>query len=94
MCRLVVLDKEEYLVELELIDSDVWLHCTVHSYGPHVLDSMVDDWMDIEEALRWEGFTRVLACPEKTGFMKHTGWDLLTTTEEYGEPRGIYVWDL
>lgn len=94
MCRTTIVDNEDYTADLDYQHGEVFLHCDVHNYNKDVLDRMVRDWMDMEEALRQEGFDRVLAIPQKSGFVEYTGWDKLETVNHRGKDWEIYLWDL
>lgn len=94
MCRETIIDNENYTVDLEYRYDTLFLHCDVHHYNKGILADMVRDWMDMEEALRNEGFEYVVAIPKKNGFVRYTGWEHLDTVNYFGRDWGIYLWDL
>lgn len=90
----VIIEDDDYLVRLEYQGGEVFLHCDVHNFDEEIYERMVNDWLDMEEALAEEGFTRVIAIPEKEGFVEKTGWERVNTIEYNNKEYGVYVWDL
>ena len=94
MSRHRIITNDDYVVELELHEGELHLHCDVFNYNKDVERRMVRDWLDMEEALYEEGFTHVTAVPQKTGFMELTGWDKVGTINYEGKDLGVYRWEL
>lgn len=95
MYRFTIKNNENYVVELEYVSGNLFLHCDVKKFNKSTLRSMIRDWLDMEEALSQEGFERVFAVPkDKKGFIKHTGWDFYGYVDEDDKELEVYVWEL
>lgn len=95
MYRETIIDNDDYTVDLEYSYGCLFLHCDVHNISKSVFKRMINDWLDMEEALHAEGFDRVYAVPQdKKGFISYTGWDKFCTVPHLGVDREVYVWEL
>ena len=94
MYKDVVLERDEYTVELEHMAGHLFLHMDVRQFDKDILEMAKKDWQDIQDALYTEGWDRVWAIPEKTGLVNALGWDYQFDTDIYPETRGVYAWDL
>lgn len=94
MCRVTVHETNDYCVELEYAHEELFVHCHVDNFNKKVFTELCDLWFDMEDALREEGFTSVLAIPEKKGLVTMMGWDYLTTIEINGKEREVFKWVL
>lgn len=95
MCSKIIIENDDYVVELQYEEGMLLLHCNVINFSKSVYKRMIRDWLNMDEALAKEGFDKVYACPiNSKGFIERTGWEYITTFNHDGKEREVYVWEL
>lgn len=95
MSKHTIIDNDDYTVELEDYEGELFLHADIRNISKSIYRNLIRDWLDMEEALYEQGFTRVFAIPlDKKGFITRTGWELYGIVEQDGKELEVYIWEL
>lgn len=94
MYRETIIDDDDYTADLDYQHGELFIHLDVHNFNKEVYERIVNDWLDMEEALVEEGFTRVFAIPQKKGLVEMMGWEKVVDMDKFGKKWEVYVWDL
>lgn len=93
MSKLEIVNYDEYDAHFEIVGGEIFLHCNVRKCSKSIFKQMVDEWLELSDALRDQGVERVYAVPEAKGFVEYTGWEPVATVEEDGKIKEIYLWE-
>lgn len=92
--RTYVITSDDYNVSLSYEHEAVFLHCDVFNFNKDVYKRVEKSWVDVREALWYEGFEYVIAVPQKRGLVNKLGFEHLEDVEYAGKEYGVYIWHL